>query len=659
MMNPRWLTELSLSLASNPQVVLTGNVRDVHVLPDVAWFPRTADAVTTELARRGYQLIFLHHPVEGLRCRAAPEARDEALTLLNGLQDSRRGHVVALVKDEKAPPVPTSDARTILPQLMEVVVASSRIPAALVIDYASWITPASERGTTGSDQTTESLDALRRATTLCASAFPMACGREVPLYNPVIWIVRQQNELPTWLLSAPGMRIVSIEEPGQDTRRAYGEKTLASWPEFVGLCELERGRALDLFVAITEGFTLKESGAIINLGRDRGMTLEELPAAQFAYRVGVVESEWEQPALKARIRVTDEGGTRRDLALAGLRASVQGQDAAVQKASEIVQRAVMGLAGAESSSTNPSRPKGVLFLAGPTGVGKTLLAKAITELVFGRPDNYTRFDMSEYSQEHSEARLVGAPPGYVGYSAGGQLTEAVRKNPFSLLLFDEVEKAHPLILDKFLQILDEGRLTDGSGTTVNFSETIIVFTSNLGVMSLGRDAHGNVVTTERVRYSDRFPAGGVGMSFDEFETGVRSSVRDYFVTEIRRPELLNRIGQGNILVFDFIDRPTAGRILDRAIANVLATVTRKHEVTIRLSPEAEQTVRDLGLTDRTLSMGGRGLNSAVEEFLVNPLARLLAGELDEQGHLRFGVGTITGLTQEPASGRCALTLQAH
>src|SRR5690606_1955709 len=115
-----------------------------------------------------------------------------------------------------------------------------------------------------------------------------------------------------------------------------------------------------------------------------------------------------------------------------------------------------------------------------TGVGKTELAKALAEVLFGAEDAYIRFDMSEFSAEHSEARLIGAPPGYVGHSAGGELTNAVRERPFSVLLFDEIEKAHPRILDKFLQILDEGRLTDGSGSTVHFSESLIVFTSNLG-----------------------------------------------------------------------------------------------------------------------------------------------------------------------------------
>lgn len=652
---PRWLSELSLSLASNPQVVLTGNVRDYHVIGgDRSEFNDTVRAVQLGLEGRGIRTVFVYDPVAGLRLLQPVPDADAVRTMLNVIPHTERGPIMPVLEGKQVEPKSMKES---LASLMHSVVNAGS-SCALVMDYASWLVRSSDQAQSGSDGTTETPNALRRASQLCAEARPKtASGNSgTRLYNPIIWIVRRQTELPAWLLTSPGVRIVSIEEPGKDARRDYGALALCQWDKYRALADDQaRDKALDHFASVTEGFTLRQANGIVNLARDRGMALADLPAAQFAYRVGVVESEWEKPALRARIG--GQGGQGQDHCLAILSAEVKGQDGATRKAAEIVQRAVMGLAGAESSTTNPNRPKGVLFFAGPTGVGKTLLAKAITGLVFGRPDNYTRFDMSEYSEEHTEARLVGAPPGYVGYSAGGQLTEAVRQRPFSLLLFDEVEKAHPLILDKFLQVLDEGRLTDGSGMTVNFSETIIAFTSNLGILAQRRDEHNQLVTEERVRYTERFPAdGSSGLPFVELEKRVRQGVREFFVTGIRRPELLNRIGQGNIVVFDFIDRPTACRILDRAVENVQAVVDSKHGVVVEFGPGIREELHARALTDATLSMGGRGVNSAVEECFVNPLARRLALALGRDGRLPGTRVRVTGFRSDVQLQRTVLDL---
>ena len=153
-------------------------------------------------------------------------------------------------------------------------------------------------------------------------------------------------------------------------------------------------------------------------------------------------------------------------ALDDFRQRVKGQDFALVKTLDVVKRAVTGMAGLQSSSH--AKPKGILFFAGPTGTGKTETAKTLAEKLFGDESCCIRFDMSEYSQSHSDQKLLGAPPGYVGYEAGGQLTNAIKENPFSILLFDEIEKAHPSIFDKFLQILEDGRMTDGQGNTVYF-----------------------------------------------------------------------------------------------------------------------------------------------------------------------------------------------
>ncbi len=186
------------------------------------------------------------------------------------------------------------------------------------------------------------------------------------------------------------------------------------------------------------------------------------------YKVGVTEDPWQK---------VDHAKIRGAVSFIGKR--VKGQEHAVTHMLDIVKRAVTGV-----GRTRSGAPRGVAFLAGPTGVGKTELAKTITNLLFGDESAYIRFDMSEFSAEHADQRLIGAPPGYVGYDVGGELTNAIREKPFSVVLFDEIEKAHPRILDKFLQILDDGVLTSGRGERVYFSEALLIFTSNLGIFSL-------------------------------------------------------------------------------------------------------------------------------------------------------------------------------
>jgi ATP-dependent Clp protease ATP-binding subunit ClpA len=260
----------------------------------------------------------------------------------------------------------------------------------------------------------------------------------------------------------------------------------------------------------------------------------------------------------------------------------------------------------------------VLFFAGPTGVGKTELAKALTKLLFDDERFYVRFDMSEFSAEHAADRLIGAPPGYVGHNVGGELTNAVRQRPFSLILFDEIEKAHPRILDKFLQLLDDGRLTDGQGETVYFTESVIVFTSNLGVYSDSEEPDG---TGGKVRVR-RPTVDRASASYAEMSAKIEAAIRQYFILELGRPELLNRIGD-NIVVFDYIDAATGELILELMVRNVIDRVRQEHQIDLRIGDQAMQRLKAACLSTETLQLGGRGIGSILETSLVNPLANCL------------------------------------
>ncbi|RUM60058.1 MAG: ATP-dependent Clp protease ATP-binding subunit, partial [Persephonella sp.] len=285
---------------------------------------------------------------------------------------------------------------------------------------------------------------------------------------------------------------------------------------------------------------------------------------------------------------------------------VKGQDLAVRKSVSILKRAFFNLSGSQYSRVS-NRPKGVLFLAGPTGVGKTELAKAITELLFGSETSYIRFDMSEFSHEHSDQRLIGAPPGYVGYDVGGELTNAIKQNPFSVVLFDEIEKAHPKILDIFLQILDDGRLTSGRGETVYFSEAFIIFTSNLGIYEITPEGR----KIQRVNPD---------MPYTEVSKRVMEAIEDYFKFKISRPEILNRIGE-NIIVFDFIRPDVATEIFEKMLSNVLIKLKESHKITINLEDKVRNVIREESCKD--LTMGGRGIGNKLEEVFINPLSELL------------------------------------
>ena len=246
--------------------------------------------------------------------------------------------------------------------------------------------------------------------------------------------------------------------------------------------------------------------------------------------------------------------------------------------------------------------------------------------------------MSEFSAEHSDQRLIGAPPGYVGYDVGGELTNAVREKPFSVLLFDEIEKAHPRILDKFLQVLDDGVLTSGRGDRVYFSETFIVFTSNLGIYTPGPSGEriANVTPDE---------------TFDTVKRKVRGEIEKHFKSVLNRPEILNRIGE-NVIVFDFIRPEVADEIFDQMVDALLNDVgSLGYDVS--LSKSARATLRGLCLAD--LSNGGRGIRNQVEAHLINPLSRALfdsdaqTGRRYEVQEIMTGASTTVTLADGPVS----------
>ncbi|MFC8433100.1 AAA family ATPase [Streptomyces sp. NPDC057253] len=600
---PAWLRELDTALLTHAQVMFYGNVRDMYLVPGPSgWLlPDIRGGIWSCLERAGYRFLVVADPVDGVQLLPhAPE-------------------ITALAQDVIGTGI-GSGGRLSPERLLQVIrrVAEADVRAGVLVDYAARLIRDPRQLEPEEHHFFAACEKLAHTTRPVRLA-----GEPGQRYNPVLWVVGGERDLPSWFTADnPALRRVALPVPDLTDRRTTAE-ILAPTLLPADLPEARREEYVHRFAAQTQSLTLRSMVEIARLAAaGTEQTSEVIEAAARSYRVGIVENPWSRPALRDQLIHAHDG----------LRRRVLGQPEAVARALDIVTRSVMGLSGAQSSAT-ASRPRGVLFFAGPTGVGKTELAKALTELVFGDERAYIRFDMSEFAAEHAADRLIGAPPGYVGHDAGGELTNAIRQRPFSLVLFDEIEKAHPRILDKFLQILDEGRLTDGMGSTVYFSEALLVFTSNLGMTA--RDADGRpLLTPDTPR--------------EELVAEVTAEIGRHMAERLNRPELLNRIGD-NIVVFNFVGKEAATDIFELLVARILRLVERECGSRITLAADVRAQLLELATADT--SLGGRGIGSVLETALVNPLARALFA----QGEAAPPHQTLTGLLPAPAGWEAVLT----
>ena len=280
---------------------------------------------------------------------------------------------------------------------------------------------------------------------------------------------------------------------------------------------------------------------------------------------------------------------------------VVGQDEAIEAVATALRRSRAGL-------QDPDRPIGTFLFLGPTGVGKTELARALAEFMFDSQDAMIRIDMSEYMEKHTVSRLVGAPPGYVGYEEGGQLTEAVRRRPYSVVLLDEIEKAHPDVFNVLLQVMDDGRLTDGQGRTVDFKNTVLIMTSNIAV-----DAAGGV--------ADGVKGAGAAPGTTPAETARADAQLREALLEHFKPEFVNRLD--DVVRFAPLTRAQIGEIVQLQVAGVLARV-RERGVEVTLTDAARELLAELGYDP---AYGARPLRRVIQKQLTDRLAlALLNGE---------------------------------
>lgn len=574
---PRWQRDFERFLPLKSQFVLSGNVRDLQVVvvqPGGVTAQPLNMCVAAILKRAGYANTILFQPLAGFSVVSAPGETASAAAGLHELGLTAEGDQGRAGAE-------------LLASALDRIVRRQGEPVALIVDFAARLLA---RPT---DPTAAEHQLFTLALVLSLQAVPRPAGADRrPFFNTVIWIVEKEGDLPDWfIVGNPRLRHIPVPRPDNRARRALAPALLKPLGGAAQAAPESLKKAQDEFVNGTEGMLLVDANAISVLARVEGVPFDKIADAVRRYKVGVTEDPWLQIG-REKIKNAESF----------IRQRVKGQPDAVVHMLDIVKRAVTGVGGGRRGG----RPRGVAFLAGPTGVGKTELAKTITSLLFGDESAYIRFDMSEFSAEHADQRLLGAPPGYIGYDAGGELTNAIREKPFSVVLFDEIEKAHPRVLDKFLQILDDGVLTSGRGDRVYFSEALIVFTSNLGIYKMTDSGERELNVSQQEPY-------------EAIKQKVESEIERHFKFVLNRPEILNRMGE-NVIVFDFIREDIADQIFQQMVANTLADL-KSQEIEVSLAPEAMCSLRALCLAD--LSNGGRGIRNQVEAHLLNPLARAL------------------------------------
>ena len=590
----KWHRELGIFCRIKPLIIVEGNVLDVYQFPVEGSTPKGSILRLPEYLHHyftdlGYKTIVFFDSMQGFY-NSCDEAHIRTFAELTHTK-SEGNYIRSDFKGK------TNSATA----LVRSAVSQNKEPVAIVMNLAS-------RYIISPDNIDQSeVDSF---TNLLLASME---GKDVrtptgTLKNLVVMIVNKVNDVPAWFyLDNPNVKTISISTPSKEEREALikGENFSSffaagvfdeDYPYYEEHPD-ELEKIQDRFIGLTEGFSFTEINGLRRLCKNEKTRIRQMSTVIDLYRYGIKENPWDSLNVE-ELKTAKEDFQKR----------VKGQDFAIVKTLDVVKRAVTGMAGLQGSSH--AKPKGILFFAGPTGTGKTETAKTLAEKLFGDESCCIRFDMSEYSQSHSDQKLLGAPPGYVGYEAGGQLTNAVKENPFSILLFDEIEKAHPSIFDKFLQILEDGRMTDGQGNTVYFSECIIIFTSNLGIYT-------------RNELGVREPNVTPDMEYSEVQQKVRQAIEDYFKLELGRPEILNRIGE-NIVVFDFIRPEVAKLILDAQVSKIVKSMATEKGIELIITEKARSVLISKALDN--LGNGGRGIGNIVESLLINPLARYLFDE---------------------------------
>lgn len=397
--------------------------------------------------------------------------------------------------------------------------------------------------------------------------------------NKLILLTEKSNDLPSWILNLQTVRYITIPSPDRETREAYIKA-------HIHLKSGESKKEVERLVDFTNELSLLQINQMLSLyNMNDKLSLNQ---TMLLYRFGVKENPWE--AIKAKLNALDID--------AELGKRIKGQKLAINTITTALRKICNGMHNLSSSSSNTQPALRALF-AGPTGVGKTETIKALAALLFADENAVVRFDMGEYSGEGSEQRLIGSPPGYIGYGQPGKLVEALKKNPSSIILFDEIEKAHDTVFTTLLGLLDDGRITSGSGETVYASESLIFFTSNIGISKIIKDP----VTGEKKKVMNANPH----MPHEELETTVMSEIRSFF-----KDEFIGRLS--DIIVFDYLTPEIAYEIAKMKIDKIVENL-KERGVDLFISNNVYHYFKNACESEETRSYGGRSIKRLIEKRL--------------------------------------------